>query len=444
MVGKRNLVGLAAVLAAASMQAAFAGSIDPSRELPASLLQNVKARTAHRAEAARFGANKSFNSTATSTAAATSGLPGIDSLINWSDQFEARGFDSNGNPQSVWPYTMVGTPPESGTSSTITAPVVPVSVDLLNADGSVAVTFGPSRQIVNAVLQSPLFESYAYTSGTGQYNDQMMRAEFWERIDNGQSNWHNLLAPVLRTARNMQIPFLTPTGTPGWVVFVDANHNPILAAIDFDLFGNLLFPTTVPVNNTTPVGAAELAGDITTAYLSTFLFHNVVLFTNQKVANCCVVGYHTYDFEPGDASNGNRARLYVLNFNSWTSPGLFLFGGTDITAMSHEIAETFNDPFLNNLTPWWESVDGFTKFGTCQNDLEVGDVIEVLSTYPEYSIEMNGMTYHPQNEALFPWFAFQSHSSAHLHAYSFPDETTLRALSPHPLLPGCVAPPPEE
>jgi hypothetical protein len=318
---------------------------------------------------------------------------------------------------------------------------VPVSVDLLNADGSVAVTFRPSHDIVNAVLQSPIFQSYTYTSGTGQFNDQMMRATFWDRIDDGQNDWHNLLAPALKTSRHMQIPFLTPTGTPGWHVFVDANNNPILAAVDFNLFGNLLFPTTVPVTNTTPIGAAELAGDITTANLSTFLFHNVVLFTNANIAHCCVVGYHTYDDEPGDASNGNRDRRFILNFSSWTSAGLFRFGGTDITALSHEIAETFNDPFVNNATPWWLVVDRVTKAGICQNNLEVGDVIEVLSTYPDYSIAMNGMTYHPQNMALFPWFAFQSRSSANLRAYSFPDETTLRALSPQPLLPGCVAPP---
>lgn len=130
----------------------------------------------------------------------------------------------------------------------------------------------------------------------------------------------------------------------------------------------------------------------------------------------------------------------MLNFNSWTSPGQFLFGAEDITAMSHEIAESFNDPFVNNATPWWESVDPL-GIGTCQNNLEVGDVIEVLSADPNFSAVMNGMTYHPQNVALFPWFAFQSPSSARLRAYSFPDETTLLTLSPQPLLPGCVPPP---
>jgi len=83
-------------------------------------------------------------------------------------------------------------------------------------------------------------------------------------------------------------------------------------------------------------------------------------------------------------------------------------------------------------------VDAFTGGGLCQNNLETGDVVEVLTTLPTYSIAMNGMTYHPQNEALFSWFAFESPSHAHLGAYSFPDETTLTTLSQSNLLPGCT------
>jgi hypothetical protein len=77
-------------------------------------------------------------------------------------------------------------------------------------------------------------------------------------------------------------------------------------------------------------------------------------------------------------------------------------------------------------------------FSICQNNLETGDSIEVLTGNPVFAISMNGRTYHPQNIPLFNWFAFQSPSLAHLGAYSFPDETTLPALSPANLLPGCV------
>jgi len=37
----------------------------------------------------------------------------------------------------------------------------------------------------------------------------------------------------------------------------------------------------------------------------------------------------------------------------------------DVTALSHEIVEIYNDPFVNDITPWWISPNG-----NCQNDLE--------------------------------------------------------------------------
>jgi hypothetical protein len=439
-----SLVGLATLLVAASTQTTFAQQAIQSRKLPASALLKMKPSTLHSDQnLKRNGVTKNSLSF---KAAKSSGIPGIDSIVNWSDQFTYAGFDGNGNAQSVWPYTMVGNPPESGQTTSIRAPIVPVTVELLGPDGSVALTFGPDGNVVNNALASPEFEPFIYTNGIGQFNDQMMRASFADRLrhhhGDGDDGWHTILRPKLRTARTIQVPFLTASGGNAWFFFVNAAGQPVLAALDADTFGSLLFPATFPVDNSTPVGAAELAGDITTHDLSTFLFNNTVLFSGGNINNCCIIGFHTYDFEPGIPQNGNLPRLYVLNYSSWLSPGLFLFGFQDMTAWSHEMAETFNDPFINNATPWWLSVDPFLGSGNCQNNLETGDVVEVLdSLNPVSTIPGNGLTYHPQNEALFPWFAFESPSPAHLGAYSFPDETTLMSLSPGPLLPGCVPAP---
>lgn len=126
--------------------------------------------------------------------------------------------------------------------------------------------------------------------------------------------------------------------------------------MDDSAFGAAFFPATYPFDASTPIGAAELAGDVTTKDLSTFLFPNTYLYFGDS-SQCCVLGYHTFDFEPGTAANGNLPRFYVLNYSSWISPGLFGAGFTDITALSHELSETFNDPFVvfdgvTNLTPW--------------------------------------------------------------------------------------------
>jgi hypothetical protein len=191
--------------------------------------------------------------------------------------------------------------------------------------------------------------------------------------------------------------------------------------IDEGAFINAFFPAAA-TDTTTPIGAAENAGDIRTRDLSTFLFPNAFLFDSD--GNCCVIGFHTYDLEPGGAANGFREKRYVLNYSSWISPGIFgdpTFG--DISALSHEMSETFNDPFVNNATPWWLAPNGL-----CQNNLETGDVIEGLPN-AQFPIVLNGATWHPQNEALLQWFAGVTPSSAINHAYSYPDTNVLTSAS---------------
>jgi hypothetical protein len=123
---------------------------------------------------------------------------------------------------------------------------------------------------------------------------------------------------------------------------------------------------------------------ITTKDISTFLYPNVYLFF-ADTTQCCVLGYHTYFFAPGS----DPEQRWVLNYSSWISPGLFGAAFTDVTALSHEIAETYNDPFVvsdnvHNLTPFT-----LAPKGNCSDVLETGDVIEGLpdATFP---INLNG------------------------------------------------------
>ncbi len=55
----------------------------------------------------------------------------------------------------------------------------------------------------------------------------------------------------------------------------------------------------------------------------------------------------------------------MVNYSSWISPGIFRGGLGDVTALSHEMSEIFNDPFvaadgIHNVTPFWLS----PKMGT--------------------------------------------------------------------------------
>jgi hypothetical protein len=361
------------------------------------------------------------------------GIPDIDSLVNFNGHYFADGFDSDGNVKHEWFFNTIGNPPQLGGTTTLNAPIVPVIVDLRNADGSPRFVNGQRlisdpTPFVQPVLNSPVFQDATFSSSTTptQFTDAVQRAEYFNQA---KADWHTRLAPSVKPARTM----ILKAGTYLFSLNADGTCCRFIL-VDIDTFVNALFPA-VATDTTTPIGAAENAGDITTKDLSTFLFPNTYLFFNGDPSQCCVLGFHSYDFEPGDAGKKKPEKRYVMNYSSWISPGLFSGGFADVTALSHEIAEAYNDPFvvsdgIHNLTPWW-----LAPFGLCDHVLETGDVLEGLpnATFP---MTMNGFTYHPQNEALLPWFEFQSPSSALGGAYSYPDTTVLPHLSA-PQLPGC-------
>jgi hypothetical protein len=353
--------------------------------------------------------------------AAIRGTHEIDSLLTFQGQFQAPGADDNGIKRKNWKYRIAGRPPQDGGTTVFNAPVIPVSLDLLNYDGNGHSLHYSVAPFVLPTIYSPLFQSSNYSSSDlpTQIIDAELRAEFFSTM---KPNWHTLLNPSVKTERTMALP----AGSYYYQLKKDGSCCEYVL-VDGKIFGNLLFPPN-PADTTTPVGAAENSGDISTRDISTFLFPNTYLYDGHP-GNCCVLGYHSYDYEPGDASNNYAEKRYVLNFSSWISPGLFKDGVEDITAISHELAETFHDPFVvsdrvYNLTPWWISPNG-----NCQDDLEVGDAVEGLPL-DIYPIGMNGRAYHPQNVALLQWFAFESPSSALGGAYSYPNPNTLTALSP--------------
>ena len=370
--------------------------------------------------------------------------PAIDSLVSFTRQFTTPGFDSNGNPQSVWPFTMVGRDPSQNRSTHIHAPIIPVTVELLDANGNVGKTASgaPLRMVsgsdtVSLTLSSPVFERFPNTAGNTQLADGMMRAQFFNAVgdrdgDRDDQGYHTVLDPSVKPTRTIQLKF----GTYRFAPKADGTCCLFVLA-DINEFSSHLFPPTAD-DTTTVMGGAEHAGDMKTTDITTLLFRDVYLFQGDP-ANCCVLGFHSVDAELGTNANGNRERDFVMNYASYISDGIFASGIEDVTAFSHEMSELFADPFLNNATPWWRSADPVNpNSALCQNNLETGDVIEVRSANLVASVPLHGRTYHPQNEALLQWFAFESPSSAHLGAYSFPDETTLTTLSPPQLLPGCV------
>jgi hypothetical protein len=409
---------------------AFVCAQTPDDQLPANFTLSANPRTLHVGFPATGGGVLGKRS--------SGGLLGIDSLTNWSSYFYLFGFDPNGNGQFNWQYTMVGNAPfsqgngdeQEGETTRIQAPIIPVVVDLRNADGSPRFVNGhrlisDPTKFVNPVLKSPVFSTSSYSSSEDptQFGDAVQRAEFFNKSDGG---WHTLLQPRVATTRTMVLI----RGTYRFSLNPDGSCCRFILVDDVAFFGKFFPPTFDLSDNTTVIGQAEFSGDIRTRDLATFLFPDTYLYSGGNPSNCCILGFHTFDLETGGANNGFRERRFVLNYSSWISPGIFGGGFQDVTALSHEIAETLNDPFGNNTTPWWLAPNGL-----CQDNLETGDVIEGLpnATFP---ITLNGFTYHPQNEALLQWFAEVTPSSAIHGAYSYPDTTVLTS-APTRQRPGC-------
>src|SRR5439155_11228122 len=92
--------------------------------------------------------------------------------------------------------------------------------------------------------------------------------------------------------------------------------------------------------------------------------NNVMLYIG-KPSVCCVFGYHgagnVSGSGMGNANSNGNAKVRTFTFASYTTPGTFNSlktpgGGywvKDIHAVSHEIAEWGDDPFVNNaVEPW--------------------------------------------------------------------------------------------
>lgn len=119
-------------------------------------------------------------------------VAGIDSLVNFTGDFEAPGFDPKGNPQSHWLWAMIGNPPEKGGLTTVDAPIVPVEVDLLDDNGDVRVINGhplvyAPTVFLDKVLKSPVFSQAKFSSSDKptQITDAIQRAEFFNRMKPG-------------------------------------------------------------------------------------------------------------------------------------------------------------------------------------------------------------------------------------------------------------------
>jgi hypothetical protein len=342
------------------------------------------------------------------------GVANVISVPNFTRSFSVGG--------TTFPYTMMGNDPSLGHITTVPAKIAVIDLQLLNADGTVFANV-PAGEFVQPVLDSPNFQrtKYEQTTESAQFADAIQRAEFFSTRD---PNWHTELAPTVVDHISITVPKFVNVRVGTQVVqALNYQSGQLADGHIFVLMLNLFFNQQlgVIVNNEID------ANHFTTNDVNITLFPNTFLYSFNRAnpgtrGSCCTLGFHTY-FTDG-ASPEHR---WTLAYASWISPGLFGGGFEDVTALSHELSELFNDPFVNNVTPRWQFPG---EPGVCQGNLETGDPVEVLANavFP-VTLKHAGsaFTYHPQTEALLQWFAQTVPSDAIHGAYSYPDLTALQA-----------------
>ncbi|MDP9233742.1 MAG: hypothetical protein M3P01_04225 [Actinomycetota bacterium] len=284
--------------------------------------------------------------------------PGARTIPYFGDTFTFSG--------KTYGYTMVGTAPGTGATTTVPTEIQPIKV--VFADG----TIFDASSIVGATVASPIFQPASFISGFTQYGDAIQRAEFWNV--GGSGSYHVLLGqPRILPTLTLNVPSgagftatASRTGATIGVINISWWGARITEALNKGGFS----PTTLPI----------------------FLSKDILLYIS-KPGNCCVFGFHGSN--GAGHGNGNEP-IQTYAWSSWISTPIFSASSiVNVNGLSHEISEWYNDPFVINKTPTWFSPLA-PQYG-CSSYLEDGD--------PLVGVSFNVNGYSLQDEAFKSWFA---------------------------------------
>jgi hypothetical protein len=362
----------------------------------------------------------SFDPTTTTIGGGASVLPTTRTIAHW--------WGSTTNPQDgvTYGYNMAGADPNhcsgAGCSVTIQADITPLVVhfDGMTYDGTAVV--GPT-------LDSPVFANNDYGStpnataagafpnfpklirGPGgplsqgdrgvplQLQDATMRAQF--NKTGSRSPYHLILHPNLLPPVTIDVP---------------SNQGTLVQSPQ-----GVVFPTISISWWSSHINNLERTADPT--HLPIYLSNDVLLTDNK--GNCCTIGYHGTRAAGSGGGSGNsngNAAVQTFAWASWVRPGTYPrvsgqplptdWALQDIHAVSHEIAEWADDPFVNNWVEPWATPTA-PQYG-CTNILETGDPVVGIgfakgtNTFEQGALpdgeQMADGYYHPEDEVFLPWF----------------------------------------
>ena len=363
---------------------------------------------------------QSFSPTTTTIGGGANVLPTTRTVAHW------WGSAMDPNDGVTYGFNMVGADPYgcsgSDCSVTIEADITPLVV---NFDG---MTFDGTT-VVDPTLDSPVFADNDYgttpaataagafpdypslVNGPGgvlsqgddgvllQLQDATMRAQF-NQVGAGNP-YHLILHPNVLPAVTLNVPHNQGIlrESPQGVIFPTININWWAAQIKN--LENTADPTHLPI------------------YLS-----NGVLL-QQGGGGCCVIGFHgtrATGYGTGNGNSNGNAVVQTFAWASWVTPGTYPrvageplptdWALQDIHALSHEIAEWADDPFVNNTVEPWLTPTA-PQYG-CTNILETGDPVVAIgfamgtNAFEQGQLPDGGQMadgyYHPEDEVFLPWY----------------------------------------
>ncbi len=262
--------------------------------------------------------------------------------------------------------TIVGTQPATGGAST-TVPVYLIPIKLVigatRLDPKTVQANG--KTAVANTLASPIFRSGidfvqgGTKLGKTQYIDAFQRANYWGALASNPG-WHLLLGkPTVLPEHTVTVP--SASGSIGTEFGIP------VGLADYYWFDGIA----------KSILAAET--QIQPDSLVLFITYNTFLTEN---GSCCIGGYHS----------AAGAQTYS-HFTYIPVPGIF---SQDVSALSHEVGEWAEDPFVNNYSQ------------PCGGLLEVGDPLENMPNYGAYPYTLNNFVYHLQDLVLLPYFGAPS------------------------------------
>jgi hypothetical protein len=355
-------------------------------------------------------------------------LTGARTVPHWTFQYTDP---TNG---VTYPITMAGTDPRLGGSSEIHTVIIPLRMNFVAAGQDLSSlvgqgyaefvpqdynhTFDGSTKVAQT-LASPEFSSFNYPADlggdSGQNGDVYMRAQF-HKIGGG---YH------VRLVNDAVLPTVT----------LDV---PSTKGIAYERPAQEWRRTNGLQSNIELTGLAEVTWfstqlqslmgslQIDSRTVPIFLTDNVLLYIkgrNFGYLNCCILGYHGAGMPIGHgagSANGQGAQpVQTFMYSAYVTPGTYsgflsdytgartaprpTRGLSDIHALSHEVGEFLDDPFVNNAVLPWKSLTALQY--PCTGVLEVGDPVVGVWYGLAGNSDANAYgQWHPEDLVFAQWF----------------------------------------